>query len=83
MGPKEKAGRGSEMTKQEALEALYTIRSALVMANKLNPCEENEEALVLATQLILQSKRRIPDPALLDMENTLQNLHRLLKNFKF
>ena len=45
------------MTKQEALEALYTIRSVLVMANKLNSCEENENALVLATRLIMQSKR--------------------------
>ena len=47
------------MTKQEALKALYTIRSTLVMANKLNPCEENEEALVLATQLILRSRGKL------------------------
>ena len=44
------------MTKTEVLEAIYIIRQALVLANKLHPCQEFEEPLVLATMLLFQLK---------------------------
>jgi len=46
------------MTKTEALNAIYQIRQALVLANKLCPSnKELEDALVLATRLIFYFKK--------------------------
>ena len=46
------------MTKTEASEAIYQIRQALVLANKLYPNnKEFEDALVLATRLIFYFKK--------------------------